>query len=88
MMFKKRMKRESHEIGSCYYSRLIEKGGNTMSRCYYLEFRNRGWLINDDKYYCKLCGKEFSVNDPQVKYTCKAEYGEEYKKCPVYRDRR
>lgn len=82
------MKRESHEIGSCCYRRLIEKGGNTVSRCYYLEFKNNGWLINDDKYYCKLCGKEFSVNDPQIKYTCNANNGEEYKKCPVYRDRR
>lgn len=55
-----------------------------MSRCYYLDYKSNSLHGNaNDKYYCKLYGKEFSVNDPQVKYTCKAEYGED-----VYKDRR
>ena len=32
--------------------------------------------------------KHFSTNDPQVKYTCNPDYGEEYKKCPVYQNNR
>lgn len=61
----------------------------TVARCYYLEFRNGGiFSSSNDKYYCKLCGKQFDPKDPQVKYTCNPQYGEEYKKCPVYQDRR
>lgn len=60
-----------------------------MARCYYLEFKDNGYFsYSGDKYYCKLCGKQFDTNDPQVKYTCNASSGEEYKKCPVYKDRR
>lgn len=60
-----------------------------MAQCYYLDYKSNSLFGNsNDKYYCKLCGKQFDVNDPQVKYTCKPEYGEEYKKCPVYQDRR
>lgn len=59
-----------------------------MARCYYLDDKSNSLFGNsNDKYYCKLCEKEFSVNDPQVKYTCKADYGEEYKRCPVYKER-
>lgn len=60
-----------------------------MARCYYLDYQSNGiFSTSSDKYICKLCGKQFDVNDLQVKYTCKAEYGEEYKKCPIYQDRR
>lgn len=60
-----------------------------MARCYYLDYKSNSFFGNaNDKYYCKLCGKQFDVNDPQVKYTCNASSGEEYKKCPVYQDRR
>lgn len=61
-----------------------------MARCYYLDYENKGFLSSygSDEYVCKLCGKHFATNDPQVKYTCNADYGEEYQKCPVYRDRR
>lgn len=60
-----------------------------MARCYYLDYKSNSFFGNaNDKYYCKLCGKQFDVNDPQVKYTCNASCGEEYKKCPVYQDRR
>ena len=53
-----------------------------MARCYYLDY------ISNDEYVCKLCGKHFSTSDPQVKYTCNPDYGEEYKKCPVYQNNR
>lgn len=59
-----------------------------MSRCPYLDYISNNFFSSaNDKYVCKLCGKQFNVNDLQVKYTCKAEYGDEYEKCPVYRDR-
>lgn len=60
-----------------------------MARCYYLDYESKGFLsgYGNDEYVCKLCGKHFSTNDPQVKYTCSADYGEEYQKCPIYRDR-
>lgn len=59
-----------------------------MARCPYLDYDSRTIFGNyDDKYICKLCGKQFDVDDKQVKYTCKADYGEEYQKCPVYKDR-
>lgn len=60
-----------------------------MSRCYYLDYESNSTFGNsNDKYICKLCGKQFYVDDPQVKYTCKAEYGDEYEKCPIYKERR
>lgn len=60
-----------------------------MARCNYLDYISKGFFSSaNDKYICKLCGKQFDVNDPQVKYTCNASSGEEYKKCPVYQDRR
>ena len=54
-----------------------------MARCYYLDYISKGFLssYSNDEYVCKLCGKHFSTNDPQVKYTCNPGYGEEYKKC-------
>ena len=56
-----------------------------MARCYYLDYISKGFLssYSNDEYVCKLCGKHFSTSDPQVKYTCNPDYGEEYKKCPV-----
>ena len=61
-----------------------------MARCYYLDYESKGFLSSygSDEYVCKLCGKHFATDDPQVTYTCNADYGEEYQKCPVYRDRR
>lgn len=60
-----------------------------MARCNYLEYESNSTFGNsNDKYICKLCGKRFDIDDPQVKYTCKADYGDEYEKCPVYKDRR
>lgn len=60
-----------------------------MSRCSYLDYISRGlFSSSNDTYICKLCKKEFPVDDLQVKYICKAEYGDEYEKCPVYKDRK
>lgn len=61
-----------------------------MARCYYLDYISKGFLssYSNDEYVCKLCGKRFAINDPQVKYTCNPDYGEEYKKCPVYQNNR
>lgn len=36
-------------------------------------------------YVCKLCNKNISENE--VKNKCKTDYGEEYEKCPVYKNR-
>lgn len=60
-----------------------------MARCSYLDYESNSAFGNaNDKYVCRLCGKRFEVNDPQMKYTCNADYGDEYEKCPVFRDRR
>lgn len=60
-----------------------------MARCYYLDYQSNALFSRaNDKYICKLCGRQFDVNDPQVKFTCNAEYGEEYKECPIYQSRR
>lgn len=60
-----------------------------MARCPYLDYQSNSFFgSSNDRYICKLCRKQFDTRDLQVKYTCNADYGEEYKKCPVYRDRR
>lgn len=60
-----------------------------MSRCYYLDYESHGFLSTaNDKYICRLCGQAYSVDDPKIKYTCKSDCGDNYKKCPVYQDRR
>lgn len=60
-----------------------------MAQCYYLDYISRGlFSSSNDTYICKLCNKQFAPDDLQVKYTCKAEYGEKYKKCPIYKDRK
>lgn len=58
-----------------------------MARCPYLDYESHNYFGNsDDEYICTLCNRHMSVDDLQVKYTCKVEYGEEYKKCPIYKD--
>ena len=61
-----------------------------MARCYYLDYKSKGFLssYDNDTYYCKLCGKEFKTSSSQVKNVCNPEYGEEYKKCPIYKNNR
>ena len=56
-----------------------------MARCYYLDYESTSWLSGN--HICKLCGKRMDSDSPQVKYTCNAEYGDEYKKCPIYQSR-
>lgn len=56
-----------------------------MARCYYLDYESTGWLSGN--HICTLCGKRMDSDSPQVKYTCNAEYGDEYKKCPIYQSR-
>ncbi|MBO4787479.1 MAG: hypothetical protein J5531_01105 [Lachnospiraceae bacterium] len=60
-----------------------------MARCPYLDYESGSYLHSAyDKYICKACRKEMDKDDSQVKYVCKAEYGEEYKNCPIYKDAR
>lgn len=61
-----------------------------MARCIYLDYIDKGFFssYSSGEYVCKLCGKRFSTDDLQVKYTCNPDYGDEYGKCPIYRDRR
>ncbi len=78
-----------YAIGLYAIEKIRKKGFIKMARCYYLDYESNSLFGNDnDYYYCKLCGKRFRVDDPQVKYTCNPSYGEEYKKCPIYKDRR
>ncbi len=54
-----------------------------MARCPYLDWEG-GYT---DYYICKLTGKRMTEDDTRVKYTCKPDYGEEYRKCQVYQDK-
>lgn len=59
-----------------------------MARCPKLDYDGRTLFGNsNDKFICTLTGVEMDVDSTKVKYVCKAEYGEEYEKCPIYRDR-
>lgn len=65
----------------------IGKGEIIMARCPYLEYdSDRGGFFGECEYHCRECGKHFYASDSQLKYTCDAEYGEEYKKCSVYQN--
>ncbi len=55
-----------------------------MARCPYLEFEYGG-MFSSGSFHCKLCGK--CLNDSEVNYKCKTDYGEAYEDCPIYRDR-
>ena len=60
-----------------------------MARCPYLDYESNSFLGNsNDMYMCKLTGQKMDVDDTKVKYTCKADYGEEYERCPAFQDRR
>lgn len=60
-----------------------------MAQCYYLDYISRGlFSSSNDAYVCKVCNKQFPPDDLHVKYVCKAEYGEEYKNCPIYKERK
>lgn len=64
-------------------------GGRVMARCPYLDYESHGYFGNsNDKYICKLTGQKMDVDDTKVKYACKADYGDKYEDCQVYRDKR
>lgn len=54
--------------------------------CPKVKFDGHTWY-SDSKYICTLTGMCMDVDDARVKYMCKAEYGEEYRKCPIYKDK-
>lgn len=56
-----------------------------MARCPYLEYESTGWLSSQGNYTCKLCGKCLSKSE--VDYKCNVQYGDDYEKCPVYKNR-
>ncbi|MBR4889981.1 MAG: hypothetical protein IKU15_01515 [Clostridia bacterium] len=55
-----------------------------MARCPYLEY-DGGRFFSYDDYYCKLCKK--GLSESEVKNKCNPDYGDEYEKCPVYKNR-
>ena len=56
-----------------------------MARCPFLDYESNSWFGNSsDKFICKCTGEKMDVDDSQVKYTCKTDYGEDYKQCPTY----
>ncbi len=59
-----------------------------MARCPYLDYESNSFFGNsNDKFICKLSGRKMDVDDSQVRYTCKADYGDHYEDCPIYRNR-
>mgnify|MGYP000901096737 CR=1 FL=1 len=59
-----------------------------MSRCPYLDYETNSFFFNtNDKYICKLIDLKIDVDDPKIKYLCKAEYGDKYKECEIYIDK-
>ena len=66
-----------------------EKEKRIMARCPYLDYESNSFFGNsNDIFICKLTGQKIDVDDTKVKYTCKADYGEEYERCPAFQDRR
>lgn len=59
-----------------------------MARCYYLDYKSTNCLSSRyDEYVCTKCGQRFKIDDPKVKYTCDASFGNEFEKCPIYKSR-
>ncbi len=59
-----------------------------MARCPFLDYESNSFFGNSrDKFICKECGRQMDVDSSQVKYTCNAEYGDNYKDCPIYWNR-
>lgn len=56
-----------------------------MARCPYLDYESRGALFSQGDYICKLCDKHISENEAKNK--CNADYGDNYKDCPTYKNR-
>lgn len=57
-----------------------------MARCPLLDYESHSYFINsDDKYICTKNGRIMDVDDVTVKTLCNVDYGENYRKCPVYK---
>lgn len=56
-----------------------------MARCPYLEYESRGALFSQGDYYCDLCKK--TLDSSEVNNKCNPDYGDEYEKCPTYKER-
>ncbi len=58
-----------------------------MAKCPYLNSESSGtFFVGTITYMCRLCGQKMEEDDPKIKYTCYPEYGDEYKKCPIYQE--
>lgn len=57
-----------------------------MARCPYLEYESMGPLFSQGDYYCGLCKK--ILNEDEVNKKCKVGYGDDYKECCTYKNRR
>lgn len=55
-----------------------------MADCPRVKFDGSSTWYSDCHYICSFTGASMDVDDPKVKCMCKAEYGEEYRKCPIY----
>ncbi len=54
-----------------------------MARCPHLVYKG-GYR---DQYQCDLCPNKIMYGDSsEVKYVCKPDYGEEYRKCQIWKD--
>ena len=56
-----------------------------MARCPYLEYESRGAFFSQGDYYCDLCKK--TLSESEVKNKCNVDSCENYKDCPVYKNR-
>ncbi len=56
-----------------------------MARCPYLDYESRGAFFSQGDYYCKICNK--CLSESEVKEKCNKDYGNEYEKCPIYKNR-
>ena len=57
----------------------------TIARCPYLDYESHGALYSQGEFICKLCNKIISEREAENK--CKSNYGDEYEKCPIYKNR-
>ena len=61
-----------------------------MARCPYLDYESGGALFSQGDNVSasdRMEAAEHIVSEHEVKNKCKTDYGEEYEKCPVYKNR-
>ncbi len=56
-----------------------------MSRCPYLEYNDSNIFGYGGTYKCAIANTE--PTDQEVKNKCNSDYGDEYEKCPTYKNR-